>query len=306
MKIFLFHRINPERDPLWDPIDPEVFEKQIRYLKKKYHLVLLEDYLLNKKHFNKRHHKVASIVFDDGYKDFLEYAYPILKKYEIPASMYLVTQSIDENTPIWTYTVDYLFQHTKINTLNFQKGKNLGFSDLVWSTNSERLNFAKLFKPQLKGLEDKKRRLIIEDLLINFSDVTLPQNLYLSWDDIRQLKIDGVEFGSHTVSHPMLGNIKDINVLKHELSYSRLRIKDELGSFPKTISYPIGSYNELVKKEAENAGYRLGLVVNQEVYTPDENSVFEIPRIEFYNESMFKTKLRANEIVTKIKRAIRK
>ncbi len=220
--------------------------------------------------------------------------------------MYLVTQSIDNNTPIWTYTVDYLFQNTKINQLNFRNGKTLGFPDLVWSTNSERLTFVKNFKPQLKGLEDEKRRLIIEDLLINFSDVALPQNLFLSWDDIRKLKIDGVEFGSHTVSHPMLGNIKDINVLKYELLYSRQRMKDELGSFPKTISYPIGSYNALVKKEAENTGYLLGLVVNQESYSPHESSFFEIPRIELYNESMLKTKLRANEIISKIKKTLGK
>ena len=306
MKIFLFHRINPERDPLWDPIDPQVFEKQIKYLKKKYHLVLLEDYLLNKKYFDKSHHKVASIVFDDGYKDFLEYAHPILKKYEIPCSMYLVTQSIDNNTPIWTYTVDYLFQNTKINQLTFRKGKDLGFSDLVWNTKSERITFAKNFKPQLKGLEDEKRRLIMEDLLINFNDVELPNNLFLSWDDIRDLKIDGVEFGSHSVAHPMLGNIIDIKSLKHELSYSRQRIKDELGSYPKTISYPIGSYNDLVKKEAKNIGYQLGLAVKQESYMPNESTFFVFPRIEFYNESMFKTKLRTNEIITKIKKTIGK
>lgn len=306
MKIFLFHRVNPKRDPLWDPIDPKVFEKQIKYLKKKYHLVLLEDYLLNEEYLNKNHRKIASVVFDDGYKDFLEYAYPILKKHRVPCSMYLVTQSIDNNTPIWTYTVDYLFQNTKINQLTFRTGKDLGFPDLVWNNNSERLTFAKNFKPQLKGLEDEKRSLLIEDLLINFNDVELPKNLFLSWDDIRELKIDGVEFGSHTVSHPMLGNIRGINALKHELSYSRQRIKDELGSYPKTISYPIGSYTELVKKEAENIGYQLGLAVNQESYTPSESSFFEIPRIELYNESMLKTKLRVNGIITKIKKALGK
>ena len=53
------------------------------------------------------------ILFDDGYKDNLDFAAPILSRYQCPASFYVVTQCIDQNIPTWTYQVDYLFQYTR-------------------------------------------------------------------------------------------------------------------------------------------------------------------------------------------------
>ena len=76
VRIYSFHRISPVRDALWDPVDPKLFEKIIRYLTKNYKLVNVED-LGNVKGDN-----LACVVFDDGYKDAMKYAVPILKKYD--------------------------------------------------------------------------------------------------------------------------------------------------------------------------------------------------------------------------------
>ena len=64
IKNFLFHRVNPERDILWDPMDVELFDKCISYIKRKYTIISVEDFtetLSDKKY--------ATISFDDGYKD---------------------------------------------------------------------------------------------------------------------------------------------------------------------------------------------------------------------------------------------
>ncbi|MEI2824763.1 MAG: polysaccharide deacetylase family protein, partial [Chitinophagaceae bacterium] len=57
--------------------------------------------------------KIATVLFDDGYKDNLEMAAPILSKYKCPASFYVVTDCIDRNIPTWTYILDDRFSKTR-------------------------------------------------------------------------------------------------------------------------------------------------------------------------------------------------
>ena len=108
VRIFLFHRISPVRDVLWDPIDPDHFENILKYIIKKYSVLQLEDFFLNR--YNQKFKKpIACIVFDDGYKDFINYALPILYKHKCPTSLYIVTECADKNIPPWTYVLDYMF-----------------------------------------------------------------------------------------------------------------------------------------------------------------------------------------------------
>jgi hypothetical protein len=67
----------------------------------------------------------------------------------------------------------------------------------------------------------------------------------------------------------------------------------------------VGSYNEKVQQLSKENGYKLGLVVNQDEYVPDKTNLFEIQRIELYNEPWWKTKLRITNRLEKIKKIIR-
>jgi len=77
-----------------------------------------------------------------------------------------------------------------------------------------------------------------------------------------------------------------------------------LGFFPKTISYPVGSYNNTTIRLSKEVGYKIGLAVKQDVYSPKEDGIFEVPRIELYNESWFKTRLRISHTLEKIKKIV--
>ena len=113
LKNYLFHRVSDERDLQWPPMKPFMFESIIRQLVKKNKVVLLEDILLNPEAFSKNSNQYVTISFDDGYKDNIDFAAPILKKNNCPASFYIVTNSIDTNTPTWTYLVDFIIGAAK-------------------------------------------------------------------------------------------------------------------------------------------------------------------------------------------------
>lgn len=300
---FLFHRVSPERDILWDPMDVSLFDKCIRYISSRYTVVRIED-LINLD-LHKTNQKYATICFDDGYKDNFEYALPILEKYKVKASFYVVTDCIDFNKPTWTHIFENIFQNTKRIDFSISYDflpPNLKVEKL--ETAEERISYAKKLKPILKQLSHEQRNLVLDKLTQLCSDVEMPK-LMMSWDDIRTMHSMGHAIGSHTVSHCMLGTMANVHEIEAELLNSGNTIKKHLGSFPDTISYPVGSYNAHTIKLVEKVGYKIGLAVKQDVYRPEKDGVFEIPRIELYNESWWKTKLRISNSLETIKKIIK-
>jgi peptidoglycan/xylan/chitin deacetylase (PgdA/CDA1 family) len=91
--ILTYHNIGYEKEGHF--VSPEIFAKQMEYIKKNSYEVITVDELINgiknKEHFKRN--KVV-ITFDDGFKDNFEYAYPILKKLNFPAIIFLITNDI--------------------------------------------------------------------------------------------------------------------------------------------------------------------------------------------------------------------
>lgn len=301
--ILTFHRINPVRDKLWDPVDPALFEKVMKFISRKYEVLSLNEICLEQPGSKK---PLLAITFDDGFKDYAEYALPILKKYNFHSTMFVVTDCVENNLPTWTYIMDYLFFHTKILTLPaFDYGiDGIPFSVNHWQSKADQLEYSRKIKKSLKKLNSIKRKEILAFFTSNFNDVNVPGNLMLSWDDLRSLKNEKVDIGSHTVSHPPLTTIRDSDDLEYEIKISGDIIKKELGFFPTAISYPVGSYDDKVKAATKLAGYKMGLTVDQKKYNPLQYDMFAIPRIEVYNESFFRSKMKIYGIESAIRSKI--
>lgn len=302
LNIYLFHRISPEANPQWPPVTPEHFERIVAHLSKNYHVVQLEDYLLNPGEQRVRKPQ-ASIVFDDGYKDILTYAAPVLSKYNMPYSVYVVTDCADTGLPTWTYQLDWLFATTKmlevptkpeLSTDEFQVRK--------WNSDLDRISYGQSLKAYLKNAPNGEQVRLIKHFKTTFYDVELDGGLMLNWEELRQLPSENCQIGSHTRSHPILTNLENEKLIEAELAYSRDRIKAELGQYPSTISYPNGNFNNSIVKIAKKIGYKIGLTVEQRRYLSKADDVMNIPRIQLYEESMVKTILRMNGTVEKVKK----
>jgi peptidoglycan/xylan/chitin deacetylase (PgdA/CDA1 family) len=286
-------------------MDVALFDKCIHHISKNYEVVLLEDFVLNDEAFS-ANRRYASIVFDDGYKDNIEYALPVLEKYNVKASFYVVTDCIEKNIPTWTYILDHAFQYTSKNEIDLSYNflpQYLRVNKL--SDQQSRIEYVRKLKPKLKTLAHKDRLKVIEFVQNAFNDVEFPL-LMMGWNDLQQLKNAGHYVGSHTISHCMLGTMTNVEEIKEELMGSGKIIEKQLGYFPATISYPVGSYNSVTIKLAREAGYKMGLAVKQEVYFQGQHNIFEIPRIELYNESWLKTKLRMENIVGRLSKLLKK
>ena len=300
---FLFHRVNPQKELLWGPMEVTLFEKHIRYICKHYDVAVLEDIAFEKQLPEKK--KIATVAFDDGYKDNIQYALDILHKYRIKASFYVVTDCIEKNIPIWTHILDYSFQHTQ------KKEIDMTFDFLPddykitrLANRNDRIEYVKKLKPSLKKLTHLNRDKVIDRVTGSFNDVEIPK-LMMNWDDLAQLKASGHYIGSHTISHHILDTMDDEAEVKKELVESRNTIKEKLGHFPISIAYPNGNYNEKVMELSKEAGYKMGVTVKEGIYNPAKDNIFEIPRIVLYNERWWKARLRLSTKLQDIKKIMR-
>lgn len=303
--IFLFHRVSPQRDKLWDPLSPERFDEILKYLKSKFEIHQVDNLLANNIPAKSKK-PLASIVFDDGYKDYIEYALPILKNHNLSASMYVVTDCVDREIPPWTYVLDNALANTKKNKIEIDSSllpDKLKYTS--WKNEAEKISFAKKLKPFLKTVSNSTRENIYKQVIKSIDDVQLPQNLMMNWNEINEIKTAGTIIGSHTATHPLLAKIETESEIENELKLSSDKIKVHTSELPQTISYPIGSFDERVKAIAKKAGYKFGLAVEQKMYESTKNDFFAVPRIELYNEPMFKTKLRINGTFEKIKNILK-
>ncbi len=248
---------------------PSLFEKTIQFLTGNFHVVLLEDYLHDPLLY-KREKTLATISFDDGYKDNLEVAAPILLHYRCPASFYIVTECIDKNLPTWTYITDHFFQQDGHNRIRLENDfvPDL-FRVIKWENMPEGSEWGKKIKPWMKSLSNPQRLWVMEQLKQqgNGSE-KLPDNMMMNWNNIRELLFAGFYIGSHSHTHPMLASLPEQKEIENELTLSALRIQENLEQKPLTISYPIGNWDERVIDIAMKAGYHYGLAVEQSFYRP--------------------------------------
>lgn len=302
---FLFHRVSDETDALWPPMQPALFEKIIRFLAGNFKVVLLEDYLRDPGSYRKEKN-LATVCFDDGYKDNLEIAAPILLRYRCPASFYVVTDCIDRNLPTWTYITDQFFQDPANRALDLPFDfVPAAYQRLMWTSDEEGKEWAKKIKPWMKSLPNARRLQVMQSISENEKGPGVSRNMMMNWSDVKQLQDAGFFIGSHSHTHPMLASLADESEIIQELSLSAERIRAELAQDPLTISYPIGSWDERVLSAAAATGYSFGLAVEQRFYKPDTDPILAIPRVELYQEPWWKARMRISGLYQTVKKLVR-
>ena len=259
------------------------FDKQIQWLSRHYNIVPIDKVVKHIKGEIKLPGKVAAVSFDGGYVGNFKYAYPILKKYNVPATIYIVTNSVDGNIP-WERMLLYIILLTKKEQLTLEfKGQSCTFK--IKTRGQKR---AVKFKIQayMTELNNEEKKKLLQQLSkkLNVDLSNFVQQLFLSWDQIREMNKDPlITIGSHSLSHARLTDIS-INDAAKEIIESKKRIESELGEEITSFCYPDGCVSEEIKLLVKNAGYSSGLAVSTPGVLSDLNKigddVFELRRIQ--------------------------
>ena len=236
--IIMYHRVGTNKD-IWsiDTTDTSDFEKQMKYLLKTHKIISLEKLaraIIEKRALPKR---AAVITFDDGYKDNYTNAFPILKKYNIPATIFLTTGHIGTDNLFWWDKIGYILCNTKLKGLELEDFGHISSPSM--NNISQSLD---MIIEEFERIPENKKNDLIEKL-VKISDVDIPKDIgrdvILSWEEVKEMNENGINFGAHTVTHPILTNLS-LKQAKHEIVQSKKDIKKRLWKSVSTFSYPSG------------------------------------------------------------------
>ncbi|MFA5144097.1 MAG: polysaccharide deacetylase family protein [Candidatus Omnitrophota bacterium] len=207
--ILTYHRFGYEKDTLF--VTPDNFSKQMDYLKsKRYSVISLSELAEGIKNNKKFPHNTVVITIDDGYKDNFIYAYPILKKHNFPATIFIISSHV----------------------------------------------------------ENKKD--------------------FMNWQDVKIMLRDNILIGAHTKNHAFLPSIKEKNALWDEIKGCKNDIENMTGSRIDHFCYPLGFFNDEVKKLVEEAGYMSACTTNRGRYRSNKD-VYELNRVKVTNSDTNKS-----------------
>lgn len=287
--ILMYHRVCPQIDS-WtlEPLSPREFERQIEYFCRSYELLALNQlvaYICQRKTLPE---KAVVITFDDGYRDNYLYAYPILKKYRVPATMFLTTGYIGKGRLFWWDEIGYIINNTTAAQLDLDE---LG-SYSLHPPNRCRAGF--IISQKLKNLPDGRKNVLIERLT-SICQVSIPPGLgcdfVLSWDEVREMSSNGITFGAHTVNHPILTNVP-LQRAKWEIVQSKKDIEEKLGKEVTAFSYPNGDFSAEIVKLVQENGLTCAVSVSPNKLVSRKDSPYGLGRIGgLENFSEFKVKL---------------
>ncbi len=251
--VLVFHRVRP--DPGGKTISansglevtPESLEEIIRFFARRDYEFVSLDELYRRLNSGEVANKFVAFTFDDGYADNLTYAYPILKKHQVPFTIYVTTCFPDNTAIIWWYLLeDLILERDRIDVRD--GGRENAITCETW--NQKETVFMEIRSILLDRHEGDWAATI--DSVLGAHDFDLyghTERLALTWEQIAELEKDPlVTIGAHTTNHYPLNTLPESGV-KLEISDSKKRLESELSCPIEHFAYPFGTRNEVGERE---------------------------------------------------------
>jgi peptidoglycan/xylan/chitin deacetylase (PgdA/CDA1 family) len=279
-QILVYHRVNDEEDFLFDRVPIRVFVRQMEILHKHFNVRPLEELLERAVKGDLPPPNPLAITLDDGYRDNFKNAFPILKQFGLPATIFLATGAMDSKKPLWHDRVFDAFRQTNVKSVVL-RGR-----EYPLKTFSEKRVAMNTFLQDLRKLDPRDRDDRIQKMT---SDLKLTETFnatdqMLNWREIQEMARENISFGAHTVTHPILTRIPLAEAVD-EIMKSKEAIERELRSAVRLFAYPNGGredFNESMKAALKEAGF-LGAVTTLWGSNDIHGDPFELRRIGLWD-----------------------
>lgn len=234
------------------------FEAQLAYLRARHH-VFTASVLCRLLDQGRAPADAVAITIDDGYFELHEEMLPLLQKYSLPATVYLVTDFVDGQMWLWPDQVAHIMLTSPLRRWEFQKGNVIFSYDFLQHAARIRAwnDVADACLDLPPADRDAYIRSLAGELDAELPDTAPPMYRAVTWDQVRDLKRAGLEIGSHGCSHPRLTLLEDTD-LRHELVRSRERLEAEVDAEVHSFCYPHGTPADVdlrVREHVRRAGY---------------------------------------------------
>ena len=246
LRVLTYHRIgDPQSENgLLDPsllnATPEMFEQQIRFLVENYRLLSILDLLLAIETRKALPPRSVMITFDDGYRNFLDTAWPILEQYHVPTLLFLATNFISSTDQLFWW--DKLYQG--ISKASYTRLNLLEIGDYPLENGEQRWETFVELKRQISGMDCHFANPLVDTILEELDVIPETTGLLLNWTDARFLNERGCYLASHTRNHLILSKIPCTDA-SQEIRGGYQDICREIGTAWPVFAYPSGQSQDI-------------------------------------------------------------
>jgi peptidoglycan/xylan/chitin deacetylase (PgdA/CDA1 family) len=286
--ILMLHHVRPARPDRFQPnhlleVTPKFFERVIRQLRRsRVDLISLDEMHRRVATGDFPRRRFVCVTFDDGYRDNFEFAYPVLKKYEVPFAIYVATSFADRIGELWWLALEAVIAQNQMIGLRID-GQDRWFE--CRSVQEKRAVFDHIYAWLRQRPTEAELRQVMRDLTARHQ-VDMPAfcaELCMRWDELATLAADPlVTIGAHTVNHPILTKLDD-KAVRSELEGSRSVIEAALGVRPAHLAYPVGDRSAAGPREfkiASELGFKTAVTTRPGViFRRHAGHLTALPRI---------------------------
>ena len=275
LSILIYHRVLAQPDALntWD-VTADQFDAQMRAVAATFTVLPLGE-AIDRLGRGALPARALCITFDDGYRDNVDVALPILQRHGLAATFFVATGYLDGGR-MWNDTV--------IDAIRTMPGASLdlpdwGLPDLPLDSDAGRRAAIQKVLPLLKHLPGDERRGHVEQLATRAA-LPASQGPMMRDDGIRALRAAGMEIGAHSVTHPILARVPQADA-REEIVESGRRLADILREPTRLFAYPNGKpgqdYGPEHVRMVQEAGYRAAVSTSPGVAAAGAD-VYQLPR----------------------------
>jgi peptidoglycan/xylan/chitin deacetylase (PgdA/CDA1 family) len=254
---------------------------QLTTLRRLAHVVPLERALRALDNGDRLPPRAVALTFDDGYRDNLDVAAPILRDLGLPATFFLVPELLDRTTPPWWERVAWAFGSATASGLDWD-GTRYDLSQPKLASQA-----GAAVSERLKAVDGDERREVVEDLVERLAPAGSDPSseLFMTWQHARELVRMDFEIGSHTMRHDILSQ-EPSAAQAADLVAARQTIQDRLQVGADVLAYPNGrsvDYDQGSLDAAAAAGHSHALTTEDGFNTPGGRP-YEVRRSVVYPE----------------------
>lgn len=284
--ILMFHRVLPEEGArrLWAnsylEVTPEFLEGVVLYYRRhEFDFLSIDD--LPRALGQRRQRPFVVFSFDDGFRDYLEFALPVFEQYDIPSVLYIANDFPDQKVILWWNILERIvLQHEHISgTLH---GTSFSFPS---HTEDEKTDTFKRINRLIKAIPQSQQQIELQRFFSCY-DVDCFDDIRrdgLKWNEVRQLYQHSlVTIGSHTQSHLVLSSLSDKQA-RMEIVGGKTRQEEILGAGVDHFAYPFGGPGEFSPRDVglvTEAGFQTAVTtISANIHGVHRVSPFVLPRI---------------------------
>lgn len=292
--ILTYHRVFPEevrRPAFVQPgmyVTSDVFEKQMAFLKEHFCILTFPELM---EHWERKDwdpkRRYCIVTFDDGWLDNYLHAYPILKKWSIPATLFLPTGFIGTDQWFWPERIGFLLESlfTREKKDKEERVASLGerydwIGEVGGGPVAEQIDRAigrckEGSETEIEGLIDRLQAAL---------GISFPQErVIMNWNEVEEMSRNQIAFGSHSVTHRILTQLPEAEI-RIELERSLQDLRRNGVNRVAVFCYPNGNYSRTMSNLLEKTGYEAAVSTRFGFgsFHPEER--YEMRRINIHNE----------------------